>query len=126
MPVYTVACHDQVRHFKRLLAGRLAKNGAAAVPVGESDTGVSYLVEPCALPAFSKALSENIAALPPEIRKSAEKLSGERSKIVYILSELGYEDSEIAEFTCTSSDSVRTINNNNKKLLRKDNGFECD
>ena len=75
---------------------------------------------------FSKALSENIAALPPEIRKSAEKLSGERSKIVYILSELGYEDSEIAEFTCTSSDSVRTINNNNKKLLRKDNGFECD
>gem|GEM_PF-3602067 len=66
---------------------------------------------------FSEALANNLASLPPHIRQSVEKLSGERAKIVYILTELGYSESEIAEFTCTSIDSVRTIGNNNEKVL---------
>lgn len=66
---------------------------------------------------FSEALANNLASLPPHIRQSVEKLSGERAKIVYILTELGYSESEIAEFTCSSIDSVRTIGNNNEKVL---------
>ena len=66
---------------------------------------------------FSTALEENLRLLPVRTRKAAEQLSGERSKIIFILSELGYSENEIAEFTCTSIDSVRTIGNNNQKVL---------
>ena len=59
---------------------------------------------------------------PARTRKNAEKLSGERAKIVFILSEMGYSDVEIAEFTCTSVDSVRTLGNNNQRTLADERG----
>lgn len=37
--------------------------------------------------------------------------------IVFILSELGYKEEEIAQYTCTSVDSVRVTINNNRKAM---------
>ena len=71
---------------------------------------------------FSDALEQNLDTLPARTRKNAEKLSGERAKIVFILSEMGYSDVEIAEFTCTSVDSVRTLGNNNQRTLADERG----
>ena len=69
---------------------------------------------------FSDALENNLDLLPPSTRKAAAKLSGERAKIVFILSEMGYTDAEIAEYTCTSVDSVRVMINNNRKIILSD------
>lgn len=66
---------------------------------------------------FSDALENNLDLLPISTRKAAAKLSGERAKIVFILSEMGYTDAEIAEYTCTSVDSVRVMINNNRKII---------
>ena len=44
------------------------------------------------------------------------KLPGERAKTVFILTELGYDEQEIAEYTCTSFDSVRVTINNIRKI----------
>lgn len=65
---------------------------------------------------FSKAIEENKGALTSRQLKNLEKLNGERAKTIFILSELGYTEQEIAEYTCTSVDSVRTMTNNNKRI----------
>jgi hypothetical protein len=65
---------------------------------------------------FSEAIEENKGALTSRQLKNLEKLNGERAKTIFILSELGYNEQEIAEYTCTSTDSVRTMINNNKKI----------
>ena len=65
---------------------------------------------------FSEAVEENKGALTSRQLKNLEKLNGERAKTIFILSELGYNEQEIAEYTCTSTDSVRTMINNNKKI----------
>ncbi|MBR5101432.1 MAG: tetratricopeptide repeat protein [Bacteroidales bacterium] len=69
---------------------------------------------------FSEALENNLDLLPPSTRKAAARLSGARAKIVFILSEMGYTDAEIAEYTCTSADSVRVMINNNRKIILSD------
>lgn len=65
---------------------------------------------------FSEAIEENKGALTSRQQKNLEKLNGERAKTIFILSELGYTEQEIAEYTCTSVDSVRTMTNNNKRI----------
>lgn len=64
---------------------------------------------------LADAIEENQKALSSKQQEILSTLSGERSKTIYILSELGYGEKEIAEYLCTSSDSVRVLINNNKK-----------
>lgn len=66
---------------------------------------------------FATAIESCLEALTPRQRADIQKLSGERAKTVYILTELGYGEEAIAEYTCTSVDSVRVTVNNNKKAL---------
>lgn len=66
---------------------------------------------------FATAIESCLEALTPRQRANIQKLSGERAKTVYILTELGYGEEVIAEYTCTSVDSVRVTVNNNKKAL---------
>lgn len=66
---------------------------------------------------FAAAIESSQDALTPRQRADMQKLSGERAKTVYILTELGYDEDAIAEYTCTSADSVRVTINNNKRVL---------
>ena len=66
---------------------------------------------------FAAAIESSQDALTPRQRADMQKLSGERAKTVYILTELGYDENAIAEYTCTSADSVRVTINNNKRVL---------
>lgn len=66
---------------------------------------------------FSDAIEKNRHALTPRQQDMLQMLSGERAKTVFILSELGYSEEEIAEYTCTSADSVRVTKNNNRKAI---------
>ena len=66
---------------------------------------------------FAAAIESSLDALTPRQRAEMQKLSGERAKTVYILTELGYGEEAIAAYTCTSADSVRVTINNNKKIL---------
>ena len=65
---------------------------------------------------FSEAIEENRQALTSRQQEVLMKLPGERAKTVFILSELGYDEQEIAEYTCTSFDSVRVTINNIRKI----------
>ena len=65
---------------------------------------------------FSEAIEQNKEALTSRQQEILKKLNGERAKTIFILSELEYNEQDIAEYTCTSTDSVRTMINNNKKI----------
>lgn len=65
---------------------------------------------------FSEAIEENRQALTSRQQEVLMKLPGERAKTVFILTELGYDEQEIAEYTCTSFDSVRVTINNIRKI----------
>lgn len=73
---------------------------------------------------FAAAIESSSDALTPRQRAAMQKLSGERAKTVYILTELGYGEEVIAEYTCTSIDSVRVTINNNKRVLASREGAE--
>ena len=73
---------------------------------------------------FAAAIESSQDALTPRQRADMQKLSGERAKTVYILTELGYDEDAIAEYTCTSADSVRVTINNNKRVLSSREGAE--
>lgn len=66
---------------------------------------------------FAEAIRENKGSLSARQRDNLEKITGDRSKVVFILSELGYKEEEIAQYTCTSVDSVRVTINNNRKAM---------
>ena len=67
---------------------------------------------------FTEAIEMNLDSFSPKIKESLSKLEGARAKTVYVLSEYGLSFEEIAEYTCTSIDSVRVTVNKNKKILQ--------
>lgn len=67
---------------------------------------------------FTEAIEMNLDSFSPKIKESLSKLEGARAKTVYVLSEYGLSFEEIAEYTCTSVDSVRVTVNKNKKILQ--------
>ena len=68
---------------------------------------------------FSDAIEKNRQALTLRQQEILQQLSGERAKTVFLLDELGYTEEEIAEYTCTSIDSVRVTKNNIRRVIEK-------
>lgn len=68
---------------------------------------------------FSDAIEKNRQALTLRQQEILQQLSGERAKTVFLLDELGYTEEEIAEYTCTSIDSVRVTKNNIRRVVQK-------
>lgn len=66
---------------------------------------------------LSEAIESNLNSLPRNLREGVSSLTGARSKTVFLLSQFGYTDEEIAAYTCMSVDSVRVTKNNNEKTL---------
>ena len=67
---------------------------------------------------YNEALNESQELLSPEQRTKIDQISGGRSKIVWLLKDLGFSIEEIAIYTCTSPESVRTLlHKSNKKLI---------
>ena len=71
---------------------------------------------------FAEAIEGTLDLLNPEQRIVLKRLSGARTKTVWLLKEFGYTVEEIAIYTCTSPDSVRaTLSKINKTLSDQNN-----